>query len=452
MSGRSYLGIDLGTTSFKGAVLDLDHQSISSVHRLAVPARVPGLPATRHELEPGAVIDRVRELLRLLLQDAPDASELVMCGQMHGMVLVDAAGRHRSNIITWKDQRATERAASGSVLETLRRRVSAAESSEIGGELRPGVPIVTLASLASEGTPIDGLYPASLCDFVLAHLAGREPGTDATNAAASGLYHLDRHDWHRGIIEKLGLANARWPAIQSFRKVAAEIEIGGRRLTCFTPVGDQQCALAGAALRERELSLNISTGSQVSLVGRDRPRGEFLVRPYFDDQWLRTIVSVPAGRSLQVLVGLLTEMGNPQVDPWEYIHNAVENAADSDLEVDLSFFASLTGDRGRIANIHEGNLTVGQLFAAAFRSMAANYARCAAMLSPEKGWERVVFSGRLALRFPQLRREILAALGNPPFRVAAGEEDTLRGLLALALVCVGRATTIDEAGRMLAAS
>ena len=112
--------------------------------------------------------------------------------------------------------------------------------------------------------------------------------------------------------------------------------------------------------------------------------------------------------------------------------------AESDLEVDLSFFASLTGDRGRIANIHEGNLTVGHLFAAAFRSMAANYARCAAALSPEKDWDRVVFSGGLALRFPRLRRDVLAALGNPAYRITPGEEDTLRGLLALALVCDGR--------------
>ena len=121
----------------------------------------------------------------------------------------------------------------------------------------------------------------------------------------------------------------------------------------------------------------------------------------------------------------------------------------SNLSAILILFASLTGDRGWITNIHEGNLTVGQLFAAAFRSMAANYARCAAILSPHHDWDRVVFSGGLALRFPRLRKEILAALGTPPFRITPGEEDTLRGLLALALVCDGRAATIEEAGRKI---
>ena len=210
-------------------------------------------------------------------------------------------------------------------------------------------------------------------------------------------------------------------------------------------------ALLGAGLGERELSLNISTGSQVSLLERERPRGggDFLVRPYFDGRWLKTIVSVPAGWPLQMLVDLLTEMGSSERDPWEYIQEAVEGVSETDLEVDLSFFQSLTGRRGRIANVHEGNLSVGHLFVAAFRTMAANYARCTGILAPKREWQRVVFSGGLSQRFERLRREIVAALGEPPSRLCASEEDTLLGLLALALVCDGRAATAQEAVLML---
>ena len=202
-------------------------------------------------------------------------------------------------------------------------------------------------------------------------------------------------------------------------------------------------------MSERELSLNISTGSQASLLSGARPRGEFLVRPYFHGQWLGTIVSVPAGRALNVLVNLLGEMSDPSRDPWGYIEGAVDAVGDSDLEVDLSFFPSLTGDRGRIANIHEGNLTVGHLFAAAFRAMAANYRNCAELLSPDQAWDRVVFSGGLAQRIPRLRREILIALGTPPARLCHTEEDTLQGLLVLARMCAGQAATVADASRSL---
>jgi hypothetical protein len=84
--------------------------------------------------------------------------------------------------------------------------------------------------------------------------------------------------------------------------------------------------------------------------------------------------------------------------------------------------------------------------------MAENYARAAAVLSPDRAWDRVVFSGGLAQKFPRLRREILARLGNPPHRLCATDEDTMRGLLTLALVCAGRAATVVEATRFLADS
>jgi xylulokinase len=434
-----FLGLDLGTSHFKGAVLDLDRHAISYFRSLPTPAPISG-PPTRHELDPAAILATVRTLLGELLHDAPDAAGLVVCGQMHGLVLTDKRGGPMSDVATWKDQRVLEPTGYGSVtyFDNLKVTVTAGELDDIGGELRVGVPVTTLFRIRQDGWLKAGRFAASLPDFVLANLCGVEPTTEATNAAAHGLYHLDGGDWHRGLIAKLKLGALRWPRILPFGEIVGVVEIDGRKLTCFTPVGDQQCALLGAGLVEGELSLNISTGSQVSLISRDRPRGEFLVRPYFDGRWLRTIVSVPAGRSLSGLVDLLTEMSSTRSDAWEYIRDAVDRVPETDLEMDLSFFPSFGGDHGRIANIREGNLTVGHLFAAAFRSMAANYSRAATVLSPGHEWDRVVFSGGLARRFPRLRREILAALGNPPSRVSEGEEETMQGLLALAERCASR--------------
>ena len=41
------------------------------------------------------------------------------------------------------------------------------------------------------------------------------------------------------------------------------------------------------------------------------------------------------------------------------------------------------------------NLRVGSLFRAAFLNMADNYAACAAKLSPEREWRKLVLSGGL---------------------------------------------------------
>jgi sugar (pentulose or hexulose) kinase len=425
-----FLGLDLGTTSFKGAVLDLDGRTIAHVRRVPTPEPVPRLPAGHHELDPQAVLAAVRRLVGELLRERPDAEGLVLCSQMHCVVLTDEAGRPRSNVVTWKDQR-----GAGDLFGELRRRITPDEEREIGRELRVGLPIVTLSWLRQYGRLQPGLLPASLPDFVLSQLCGVEPTTEATNAAAHGLFHLERGEWHHELIANLGLADLRWPQVRPFGEVVGMVEVGGHRLRCRTPVGDQQCALAGAELAEHELSLNISTGSQVSLLAREAGVGDYQVRPYFDGRWLRTIVQVPAGRSLGVLVNLLTEIRGGGADPWEYVARESERAGEPDLDVNLAFFAGPFGTSGSVTNIREGNLTVGNLFAAAFRSMAANYARCAERLSGDRAWDCVVFSGGLAQRFERLRREVLTRIGNPPWRLCPGEEDTLHGLLVLAGRC-----------------
>jgi sugar (pentulose or hexulose) kinase len=451
-----FIGIDLGTTFLKGAVLDLDRCVVGPARRVPAPDPVSGLPPTRHELDPAAVVSAVRRLSAELLDEALDAVGLVLCSQMHGLVLTDAHGNARSNAVTWKDQRGLEPAAHGpgSVADNLTRTLTEDEQHQTGRELRPGVPITTLRWFQDRGLLEPDTYPAALPDFVLANLCGCEPTTDPTNAAAHGLFDLSRNDWHRDLIARLGLDGLRWPRVRPFGELVGIADIAGRRVPCFTPVGDQQCALVGGGLGERELSLNIATGSQVSLLARDLPRGEFQVRPYFDGLWLRTLVQIPAGRSLAVLVELLTEIsraaGVDGPDPWAYIGRAVEIVPETDLDVDLAFFASLTGDRGRIANIRENNLTVGHLFAAAFRWMGRHYAQCAGVVSPGREWDRVVFSGGLAHAFPRLRREILDHLTHPPHRLSPTSEDTLRGLLTLAQVCAGRAKTVADAGRMVA--
>jgi sugar (pentulose or hexulose) kinase len=419
------LGLDLGTSFFKGAVLHLD-SGITHIRRVPTPTPVAGLPPGHHELSPAVVVEAVRTLLTELLAIAPDACGIVMCGQMHCVVLVDSSGQPRSNIITWKDQRGVD-----GLMTHLLRLVTPEERRQIGRELRVGLPIVNLSWLRTHAPLEPGLIPTSLADFVLSQLCGTVPTTEATNAAAYGLFNVEAGTWHDELIAKLGLADLRWPRIRPFGDIVGTAEIDGRRLTCFTPVGDQQCALAGAELAARELSLNISTGSQISLLSSRPTGGEFQVRPYFDGQWLRTIVQIPAGRSLQALVNLLTEMGGDG-GAWDYIARRTEETPDTDLKVDLTFFVSEFGSSGSIGNIREDNLNVGSLFVAAFRHMAENYARCAEGLSPDRAWDRVVFSGGLVQRYGRLRREILERLGDPPWRLSPTEEDTLHGLLMLA--------------------
>ena len=201
-------------------------------------------------------------------------------------------------------------------------------------------------------------------------------------------------------------------------------------------------------MEPEELSLNISTGSQVGVIVADSSPGDYEVRPFFDGRFLRTITRIPAGRGLNALVKLLGELaaaeGHPLQDPWATIAREVERTPTTDLDADISFFAGALAERGHLANLTEENLTVGHIFRAAFQSMARNYRLCAERIDPTMPWGRLVFSGGLAQNFAPLRDEVVAQFGLP-MRLCPTSEDTLLGLLVLATYVAGRAPSVGAA-------
>ena len=453
MRQQSLIAIDLGTSFIKGAVVDLERPRVRDIQRRPFPAPIAGLPALFCEIDPGQIVAAVRDLIDQLLPQAPDCSGIVMCGQMGGLVLTSDKGMALSNYISWRDQRLLMRPAAGggTYFDLLSQRLGPAERRQLGNEVRPGILLSTLFWLAQEKRlPASGAIAAGLTEFVFANLCGSAPGMERTQA--TGALNLETLDWHEAVFSKLGLEQARWPALRDIREPVGRLEAGGRTLACYPAVGDHQCALAGAFIGEHELSLNISTGSQASLLTPRLEPGDYQTRPYFDGRFLNTITHIPAGRALNVLLGLLGGLAAaqniPLDDPWPAIQQAAAAVGDTDLAVDLAFFPSPMGERGAITNIHEGNLTLGQLFYAAFRSMADNYRACALRLSPTQDWQRLVFSGGLAQNLELLRQMIVARIPGD-IRLCASTEDTLVGLLALGLVVGGQAPSMEAATETL---
>jgi sugar (pentulose or hexulose) kinase len=445
------IAVDLGSSFIKGAVLDADALAIGHVERVPFPAPIGGLDPGLREFDPRQIVDATRALLERLQQHAPDAEGIVMCGQLHGMVLVDGHGNAVANAINWQDQRALQPypGGEGSYLDEIERRLGAEDRRRLGNEARPGVPLCYLFWLACHGRlPDRPAVVAAIPDFVVANLCGSTPRTDVTHAFGHGALDVGALDWHRTAIERLGLTEVRWPRIVPQGSVVGEVPVGSRRLPVFAPVGDYQCSQVGAFLDDGELSVNVSTGSAVIRLANGCEFGDFQTRPYFDGRYLRTITHIPGGRALNALVRLLGELAEAQGrrlrDPWDYILAEAERVGATDLRVDPAFYFSAMGDHGSVTNVREENLTVGHLFRAAFAGMADNYARCARRIAPAGDWSRLVFSGGVALRTALLRQLVCDRLGQA-HRLAASEEDTLLGLLVLALRFTGAQPTVADA-------
>ncbi len=96
------------------------------------------------------------------------------------------------------------------------------------------------------------------------------------------------------------------------------------------------------------------------------------------------------------------------------------------------------GQSGCIEGITTENLTVGNLFYAAFCNMANNYRICMDRLCPDRKGLRLVLSGGLTRSIPVLRQLIEERFAMP-IRDTAITEETLLGLLEIAKeVSVGK--------------
>jgi sugar (pentulose or hexulose) kinase len=446
-----YLGIDIGSSYIKGAVLDVDGLCLSHIGRVDAPPLVSGLDPTFREVEPEAIAQCVRRVLERLHDDAPDAAGVLMCSQLHGMVFCDDIGRAQSRYITWQDQRALmplpdSGTSSFDEIESL---VSREERRQLGNERVPGLPLNYLFWFArNRALPDMRVMPAALPYFVAAQLCGTTPVSDITHAYGHGALNIHTLDWHHSVIGKLGLGEVRWPRIVPQGAVIGEWCHAGRSLPVFAPVGDYHCSQAGALLESGELSVNISTGSAVIQIAGGAETGEFQTRPWFDGCYLKTITHIPAGRALNALVRLLAELATAQGvtlrDPWDYIHADAARADGGGLQVNPAFYTSNMGNRGAVLNLREENMTIGHLFRAMFSGMADNYATCADRIAPRRDWSRLVFSGGVALKNQVLRQLVCERLGRD-HRIAPSDEDTLFGLLVLSLAFTGRTASVRGA-------
>ncbi len=451
----SLIGIDLGTSFIKAGILDLETLQVKQVRRVPFPSTLAGWPALYREFDPNDILTAVKTVLSDIAPFAEDCEGVVMCTQMHGVVFTTERGEARSNLTTWQDQRVLEaHPAGGTYFDVMKQRLSTDEIRQMGNELRTGLPIGLFFWMAEQGKlPEPALVPASLADYVIANLCDTVPSTETTNAMALGLLNLETMDWHHDVIQKLGLSGLRLPEIKPHGAVSGWLDWQGRRIPCYTPIGDYQCAILGALLHDDELSLNISTGSQVSLLKPEVTFGDFQTRPFFDGRFSITVTHIPAGRALNALVKLLSELATVQginlAEPWEYITQEAEKVTSTKLQAQLAFYSSACGDEGALTHLREEELTVGHLFHAAFESMAENYWGFAKRLSPELAWNGLVFSGGLAQKIDFLRKMICDRFGTTTYRLSPVAEDTLMGLMALGLAFKGRTASVAEATTVL---
>jgi sugar (pentulose or hexulose) kinase len=442
----NFIAIDIGTSFFKGAVVDVEKMTLQHVTRSAAPEPISNSNPLYHELNPQEVVEDVRALI-LDLSSRADCSGVLMCGQMGGLVLVDQQGDALSPYLSWLDRRtlSPHPSEAGSYFDVFASRVGETAARRLGNEFRPGLPLPFLFWMKEQGRLPAGCIPLTLPDFVAANLTGGKPVMEWTSA--TGSLDVETRQVPEDLLAMAGLDEIRWPQLVDFRHVVGEIKTNEKSLPVYAAVGDHQCSLAGTLLSKGELSLNISTGSQVAAISETAEAGDYQLRPFFDETWLKTLTNIPAGRALNAIVGLLTELGpagSSSENAWEKFLEQAESIDSSDIEINLAMFPSPVQGPGFMGNLREDNMTVAHISRASLEAMAIYYDEFASRLFPNRDWNRLVFSGGVVQKSNLLRTLILTRLGNA-HRLTSSTEDALLGLGILGRVVGGLNQTVSMA-------
>lgn len=294
------LGIDIGTTSICLVCYEEGREKLL----FTASRQNEFLPGT-FEQDPEAIVEKVKDMLAEAerngfgagtadTMDSSAADSIGISSQMHGILYVDADGCAVSPFYTWKDEKGRELMEDG-------RSYEACLSQSLGMPVFSGFGTVTHFCLSRKGLiPGKAVKLANIGDYVAMRLTGRKsPLTDESIAASFGGYDVHEGDFAREKLEQAGVDISYYPELCRQGEAAGTYQ--GIPVSCA--FGDNQASFYGALDKpETQISVNVGTGSQVSLFDSRYYRTAAAdIRPYFHKGCLYVGASLNGGKVYEKL-------------------------------------------------------------------------------------------------------------------------------------------------------
>jgi hypothetical protein len=425
-----------GTSRVKSVVVSLDSLEVLDEAQVASPVPRFG-PAGEVEVSAEAYWSALEATAGELATRHPQVNALWLCSELHGVIVADPAGVPITPYISWRDGRASSIDASGS--STFDRMSDRSELffSLTGMKLRPGLPILPLAFLASQNQLPNEFRLFTLPDWLLWRGGERDPGVHASLAAGTGLYDLNRYEWSTLLCDLAGLDGRSivTPRIAEIGEMAGRIRLGAHDLAVFGCVGDVQSTAAGSGFPQAaKLVANLGTGSQVLCSTPPAPSG-IERRPGADGVDFAAIAHIPSGRALSVFAEFLdgcAKLGGGVPFFWsQFGQLSTAEVLDAKLKVDLNVFKAAwrCEQGGLVGGINEGFFSPANLIAGVAMGWLAQFVEAMDRLDPSRKEDLFLVSGGLSRRVVPAISALSGRRGQLA-QLITGEE-TLDGLLAM---------------------
>ena len=251
-------GLDIGTTTISGLVLDPESGQVDEVMTEPNDASISGKAPWEVLQDPVAILRTAKRFTSAFLDRHRDVSAVGITGQMHGILYVDPKGRAVSPLITWQDRRGEQLDESG---VSFASRVAAAA----GRQASTGMGSVThYYNVRTGQVPEDASALCTIADYVAMGLTGMPaPVIDATNAASLGCFDVRSLRFRTDVLESLGIDPGLFPRIDASYPALGEIRRG---VPVFVALGDNQAGFLGSVPDlGGSMLANVGTGSQLSV-------------------------------------------------------------------------------------------------------------------------------------------------------------------------------------------
>lgn len=416
------LGIDIGTSSAKALLFDVERAEIRAVAGREYPIYRPTPDQALQKLDDwwAATVEVTRRVTADGLGEA--VASISFSGQMHGTSLFSADGRELHPAIIWADQR------TGQEVTELSGLLGAEAYAAIAGTLpAAGFQAATLLWLLKHQPELldQAAFVLPPKDAVRYRMTG-EATVDVSDAAGTGIFDVSGRDWARTIIQKAGLPERIFPPVKASTAVAgyllrgAAAEMGLRPgIPVVAGCADQPAQAVGNGLiRPGRGSVTLGSGGQV-FIPFERPLGGrvptdarlHVFNHAVPDQYFVLGATLSAGLSLRWLRGIV----GLEDDPDAYAKLSAEAAAIPPGAEGLLFLPHLAGER----TPHMDSLARGTFVGLSAHHTRGHLARAI--------MEGVAFSLRQAV---EISRGLGAAADTMIAAGGGGESDIWRGIQA----------------------
>ena len=419
------IGIDIGTTTLSGVVLDGADGKLLRSSATAHGAFISTPNSWERIQDTRILFARAKETLDALLERYPDTGAIGLTGQMHGLVYTDADGAAIGPLYTWQDGRAN-------LIEdgmTLTERVAAG----YGVTVPTGYGLMTHLYQRRHGQVPEAAH--SLCTAADAFgmlLTGRKrPLVHVSNAASLGFFDAKTMRFRADVLSALGVPLETLPEItEDFAVIGSYC---GIPVTCA--IGDNQAAFLGSAGRESGTVLvNMGTGGQISVLSEQYFEAPGIEpRPIFPGHYLLSGSSLCGGRAYAILEKFLRGIANAAGADVKDMYAVMAGlAGQGEKETDRMRVSTLfngtrqdPGLRGSVTNLSENNFTPGGMVYACLEGMADELHKLYKQTGMPGG-ARLVGSGNGIRRNPMLRK-ILSGMFGAELELARYEEEAAAG-------------------------